>query len=121
MAKLSAHGTELYRYFSTKYGGLLSIRSDGYALIRYPGSNWKLKLKRKAGASLEDWRVLWAGVYGRLPEGKRAVNYLPSLEDLQHWTFDSICETTDGEMLEPDYRGNGADKGPSWLVALGYV
>lgn len=121
MAKLSAHGTELYRYFSSKYRGLISVRSDGYALVRYPGSNWKLKYRRKAGTSLEDWRALWAGVYDRLPEWKRQVTHLPSLEDLQHWTFDSICETTTGEMLEPDYRGNGADIGPSWLIALGYL
>jgi len=121
MAKLSAHGIELYRYFSTKYGGLLSIRSDGYALIRYPGSTWKLKLKRKEGKTLEDWAKLWAEVYERLPSWKKRVEHLPSLEDLRHWTFDSVCETTTGEMLEPDYRGNGAEIGPSWLVALRYI
>jgi len=120
MAKLSAHGTELFRYFSTKHRGLISVRSDGYALIRYPGSNWKLKLKRKEGSNLEDWAKLWAGVYDRLPAWKRRVTYLPSLEDLQAWTFDSVCETTDGDCLEPDYRGD-AEHGPSWLVALGYI
>jgi len=121
MAKLSAHATELYRYFSTKYGGLLSVRSDGYALIRYPGTGWKLKFKRAQGKSLQDWATLWAGVYARLPAWKKSVEHLPSLEDLQRWTFDSVCETTTGEMLEPDYRGNAADIGPSWLVALKYI
>lgn len=121
MAKLSVHGTELCRYFSTKHRGLLSVRSDGYALIRYPGSNWKLKLKRKAGASLEDWAAMWQRVYDRLPAWKKQVEHLPSLEDLERWSVDSICETTDGELLEPDYRGDDGARGPSWLVALGYM
>ena len=120
MAKLSAHGTELFRYFSTKERGLISVRSDGYALVRYPGSNWQLRFKRKAGSSLDDWETFWKGVYERLASWKKRVDHLPTLEQLQAWSLDSVCETTDGLDLEPDYRGD-REHGPSWLVALGYV
>jgi hypothetical protein len=120
MAKLSAHGTELYRYFSTQKRGLISVRSDGYALIRYPSTGWKLIFKRKTTCSLEDWRAMWQRIYNRLPAWKKEVQSLPTMEDVHAWTFDSVCETTDGETCEPDSRG-WANHGPSWLVALGYL
>jgi hypothetical protein len=120
MAKLSAHGSELFRYFSTKKRALISVRSDGTALVRYPGANWKLAYKRKPGCSLEQWAEIWQGVYDRLAPWKKQVSSLPSMEDIRIWSFDSVCETTDGEICEPDAR-SWADHGPSWLVALGYI
>jgi hypothetical protein len=120
MAKLSAHGTELFRYFSYRKRGLVSVRSDGVALIRYPGTNWKLCYKRKAGCSLEEWRTLWHRIYDKLAPWKKEITSLPTMAQIREWTFDSVCETTDGETCEPDSRGWGSH-GPSWLVALGYL
>jgi hypothetical protein len=120
MAKLTVHGTELYRYFSLRYHGLISVRSDGYALVKRPGSDWKLCLKRKRGRTLDDWATHWAKVYAKLKPWKKRVQTLPTLGDLEHWTFDGLCETTDGETYEPDYRGD-AEHGPSWLIALGFI
>jgi hypothetical protein len=68
MAKLSAHGPELYRYFSFRKQGLISVRSDKVALIKYPGTGWKLCFKAKAGTSEADWAQTWAYYYGNLAQ-----------------------------------------------------
>ncbi len=120
MAKLSAHGYELYRYFSPDYRGLLSIRSDGVTLIRYPGSNWKVKKRKKAEVSFEQWRAGRADTYARHPQWARDCQTLPSVEQINEWSTDSVCETIDGDTCEPDAPAFGTH-GPSWLVALGYI
>jgi hypothetical protein len=38
----------------------------------------------------------------------------PSMEQVEEWTFDSICETPDGDEVEPDASG-------SWLYLLGLI
>ena len=43
----------------------------------------------------------------------------PSIEDLEDWSCDGICETVTGHITEPD--GTGPDGSPSWLLALGYI
>lgn len=43
----------------------------------------------------------------------------PSLSDLNHWTFDSVCDATDGCRVEPD--GICEHGHPSWLLYLGYI
>ena len=43
----------------------------------------------------------------------------PSLEEIRRWVFDSICETLDGQRIEPD--GHGPNGCPSWLIALGLI
>lgn len=121
MAKLSAHGHELYRYFSPDYRGLLSIRSDGVTLIRYPGSNWKVKKRKKADVSFEQWRAGRADTYARHPKWARDCQTLPSVEEITDWSTDSVCESVYGNTVEPDYNGSGSDLSPSWLVALGYI
>jgi hypothetical protein len=120
MAKLSAHGPEIYRYFSLRKRGLVSVRSDKVALIKYPGTGWKLCYKAKLGSSEAEWAQVWATFYGKLSPWKKRIDSLRSLEQIKAWTFDSVCATTDGKTCEPDSRG-WADHGPSWLVALGYL
>ena len=39
---------------------------------------------------------------------------VPTMEQVEEWTFDSCCETPDGDIVEPD-----ADS--SWLHLLGLV
>lgn len=39
---------------------------------------------------------------------------VPTMEQVEFWTFDSVCETPDGDMVEPDAPG-------SWLHLLGLV
>ncbi len=39
---------------------------------------------------------------------------VPSMEEVERWTFDSLCETPDGDTVEPDAAG-------SWLRLLGLV
>ena len=49
-------------------------------------------------------RILWRGQYWPAPTDP----------ELQGWTLDSICETPDGRMVEPD-------NSESWLKILGLV
>lgn len=39
---------------------------------------------------------------------------VPTMEDVERWTFDSMCETPAGDIVEPDADG-------SWLRLLGLV
>ncbi len=42
-------------------------------------------------------------------------NYdVPSLEEIDHWIFDSVCETPEGDTVEPDHPD-------SWLSILGLI
>ena len=43
----------------------------------------------------------------------------PDIEQLEEWTCDSICEATDGCIVEPD--GVCEHGHPSWLLKLGFV
>lgn len=44
---------------------------------------------------------------------------LPTFEDLERWTYDSVCESVLGETVEPDgYDEHGS---PSWLIAYGLI
>ena len=44
---------------------------------------------------------------------------VPELDELEGWVFDSVCETLDGDMVEPD--GWNVEGCPSWLLVLGLV
>ena len=44
---------------------------------------------------------------------------VPELDELEGWVFDSMCETLDGDMVEPD--GWNVEGCPSWLLVLGLV
>lgn len=38
----------------------------------------------------------------------------PNMDQLQAWVFDSVCETPDGNTVEPDHPD-------SWLTLLGLI
>lgn len=38
------------------------------------------------------------------------------MKQLEHWAYDSVCESVTGDDVEPD--GEGPDGAPSWLRAL---
>jgi hypothetical protein len=44
---------------------------------------------------------------------------MPSVEDLEDWGNDGVCESVTGERVEPD--GYGSDGFPSWMLALGMI
>lgn len=43
----------------------------------------------------------------------------PSEEQIEEWTYDSVCEATDGCDIEPD--GICPHGHPSWLLRLGLI
>jgi hypothetical protein len=44
---------------------------------------------------------------------------LPSMKQLEKWTFDSVCKSVGGKTVEPDgWDCNGT---PSWLLAMGLI
>lgn len=43
----------------------------------------------------------------------------PSFEAIEAWVIDSVCESLEGEEVEPD--GFDEDGAPSWLLALGLI
>jgi hypothetical protein len=52
----------------------------------------------------ETWQMRWRGAWWPLP----------TMAELEFWTFDSVCETPDGRTVEPDARD-------SWLRLLALV
>lgn len=119
MARLSSNGAELHRYFSMRNHALMSVRSNGVTLMRRPGGTWKVALRKKPEATLESWMQGKADLVARLPAWQREVKELPSMETLERWHDDGICETPTGERVEPD--GTGTDGVPSWLRVLGLI
>jgi hypothetical protein len=43
----------------------------------------------------------------------------PDMDTLEEWTFDSVCDATDGCTVEPD--GMCEHGHPSWLLRLGLI
>lgn len=43
----------------------------------------------------------------------------PSMEELEEWTNDGVCESIAGERVEPD--GWDEHGSPSWLLAMGLI
>ena len=43
----------------------------------------------------------------------------PTIEQLEEWICDGICEATDGCTVEPD--GECEHGCPSWLIELGLI
>ncbi len=118
MAKLSAHGNELFRYLSMRRGALIAVMEDGKSLSRTPWSGWKLAFRKKDGISLDEWKKISIAFYNRLPEWRK-VNSLPSVKQLEEWVCDGICETPTGHRIEPD--GTHPEEGPSWLIVFGLI
>lgn len=114
MASLKAHGTELYRFFSPKRGGLMAVMSDGVTLRKTPlSSGWKIYSRKKPEVSMADWRASVDRRYEKTPQWCKDVKSIPSFETLQRWNGDCVCETPTGHTVEPD--GEGPDGVPSWL------
>lgn len=42
----------------------------------------------------------------------------PSMNQLEKWSYDSVCKAIDGTMVEPDGEHDGV---PSWLLAMGLI
>jgi len=120
MAKLKAHGEEIARYVSPKWGGLISIRSDGTVLRRTPWSGWKVHARVKPGVDLEEWVEKKREWFRGIPENHwMRCTTLPSLQTLEEWAEAGIAETPTGYEVEPD--GRGPDGSPSWLLILGML
>ena len=120
MAKVSAHGTELLRYFSTTRFRLFSLRSDGTVLAKSTYSNgWKLYARKKASVSMEDWEAAHRRQRAKQPAWAQVCTSIPSLRQLEEWASEAGCGTPTGEYVEHD--GAGADGAPSWLRALGMI
>lgn len=120
MAKISAHGVELVRYFDVKRHALMSARSDGVTLYKtvYSGG-WKLYARKKVDVAFDVWRDGKMLRAASQPAWARAIKSLPSESQLAEWVSDCVCETPTGDNVEPD--GHGPDGAPSWLLALGMV
>jgi hypothetical protein len=43
----------------------------------------------------------------------------PDLETIRDWVYDSVCEATDGCIVEPD--GVCPHGHPSWLLKMGII
>ena len=43
----------------------------------------------------------------------------PTIEQLTEWMNDSVCEATDGCLVEPD--GTCEHGKDSWMLVLGYI
>jgi hypothetical protein len=53
------------------------------------------------------------------PKWEEFSGVVPTMEDIQRWTFDGVCEAVDGCIVEPD--GVCPHGYPSWLRALGLI
>lgn len=119
MAKLSANGTELYRYVCARAQGLLSVRSNGVVLVKRPFSgSWKVYARRKPGVSMEEWLEFRKKTERNLKFWQR-VDRIPSFKTLERYSFDCVAESTAGNTVEPD--GWDSEGNPSWLLVLGMV
>ena len=119
MAKLTAHGTELLRYFSTRYRALLSVRSDGVTLVRRTFHGWKVLGRKKPDVSMERWLEAKRKQFEAEPAWARECRSIPSYLTLEEWVRKDRCETPSGDVVETD--GRGPDGAPSWLSALGMI
>jgi hypothetical protein len=118
--RISEHGPELARWFDPARRLLMSAQADGTTYARGIGSaDWALWRRKKAELPLEVWRAEKLRRVAELPAWCRAVKALPTVAQLERWSYDSICETPTGDRVEPD--GTGPDGAPSWLIALGMI
>lgn len=118
MAKLVAHGAELFRYFSPRSQALIAVMNDGVTLIRR-NNEWKVKSRRKPEVPLEVWRANKLEMKAKLPEWTLKVKTVPSISTLQKWLKSGVCKTPDGYTVEPD--GESPNGVPSWAILLGYM
>lgn len=118
MAKLSAHGRELTRYLR-RNGVLCAVMEDGVTLGRTIGSGWKVYRRKRPEIAIEEWRRVKLEKISALPAWQRECKSLPSMNTIQEWISDSVCESVTGDTVEPD--GHGPDGAPSWLLVCGMI
>lgn len=112
--------TEFARFLSMKFRALVSYRSDGRILIQRIGdSGFRPFLRKKSDVPLEQWIANKRTEISAVPAWCFEVHEVPSLEELEDWNADGICETPTGYVVEPD--GQGPDDSPSWLRCLGLI
>ena len=85
MAKLSAHGTELYRFFCPAALRLLSVRSDGVTLAQRHGEGWKLYTRKRADVPLGQWVDAQRRRWGNLPPLSREITTPPTIDQVERW------------------------------------
>lgn len=113
------YGAELHRYFSQRECGLISVRANGVTLLQRLGSDWKVLCRMKADVPLERWTAGKREVFMSQPAWAREVTEMPTMEEVEDWVHDSVCDTPTGHQVEPD--GEGPDGVPSWLRLLGLI
>ena len=116
MAKLEAHGTELFRFFRAETGQLNAIMTDGVRLFRTPFHGWRVGGRVRADVSLDKWASSWKIIRDNQPEWARSLKSIPTQSTLEKWENDGVCKTPTGHTVEPD--GVGPDGVPSWLRIL---
>jgi len=120
MAKLSAHGDELFRYFSVSRRRLLSLRSDGQCMAMSGlDRTWRNYAKKKPEVSVDAWVAGHRRREAEQPVWARDIRSIPSQRQLEEWVHDCCCETPGGDSVEPDGYGQGG--APSWLLLLGLL
>jgi hypothetical protein len=120
MATLSKQGNEIFRFFSIRKRGLISIRDNGVILRRTPWSNgWKIIAKKKPEVSIDAFLQSARDRYEKLAEWKKQIKSIPTYETLEEWEREGICETPTGYSVEPD--GVGPDGVPSWLRCFSII
>lgn len=53
-------------------------------------------------------------VFPKAIHWKGRIHEVPSMPEIEKWVLDSVCETPDGDTVEPDHPD-------SWLRLLGIV
>lgn len=114
--KPADHGGEFARYLDQN-GYLYSLCNDGVVLgksVHHP--KWCVARRKKPEVDLATWKPHKIERLVELPAWRRNVKCLPSMKQLDHWAYDSVCQSVTGDDVEPD--GEGPDGAPSWLRAL---
>lgn len=111
---------ERHRYFSRKRGGLYSMRADGALYVKRLEHGWRLA--KDAPANPEELAQRLSGfaeMVDKAPFWMRSVTDIPTMDEMEEWAHDSVCETPTGHTVEPD--GEGPDGVPSWLRIFGLI
>lgn len=115
-----AQAEEFARFFSMKYRALVSYRTDGHILIQRIGDpGFRPFMTKKPHVPLDQWIANKRTQISAVPAWCFEVHELPSMEELEEWGSDSLCDTPTGHTVEPD--GTGPDGVPSWLRCLGLI
>jgi hypothetical protein len=114
------HYSPVLSYFSPTAHALVTLTAEGVTLIRrIDDDDWKIRARKKEALSYDEWIAIKRRNIAQLPAWALDIQDLPSLEDLEEWLSDGLCQTPTGHDVEPD--GEGPDGVPSWLRLLGLI